>query len=168
VVLECLAIAGVLSRPQSGMKAPLPILIATTGLLVSSCATSMLWEKTNPHEYVVVTRTAEVEAGLRKKNARYRVDEERNLLYVEKSAFRKTHDYMTRFFVTPVAVAHDIALGAAVVGAAAYIAGETGEPGVDLGAAEAQNRELDRLERLMRNVEESEKARRVGGGSAEP
>lgn len=133
------------------------LLLSVASLLLPSCATSTLWEATNPHEYLVMKRTPEAEARLQAKGLDYRADSEREILFVEKSKFRKTHDYLTRFFVSPVAVAHDVAVGAAVVGAAAYISSQAGSNGVDLKGATEQNQELERLERLMRDFGESEK-----------
>lgn len=135
------------------------ILLCVASMLLTSCATSTLWEATNPHEYLVMQRTPEAEARLQAKGLDYRVDAEREILFVEKSKFRKTHDYLTRFFATPIAVAHDVALGAAVVGAVAYVSSQSGSNGVDLKGATEQNKELERLERLMKDVAASEKER---------
>lgn len=134
------------------------ILLSVASMLLTSCATSTLWDATNPHEYLVMKRTPEAEARLQAKGLDYRVDAERECLFVEKSKFRKTHDYLTRFFATPIAIAHDVALGAAVVGAAAYISSQAGTNGVDLKGTAEQNKELDRLERLMKEFGEPEKS----------
>lgn len=135
------------------------ILLLLTPMVLTSCATRTLWDHTDPHELLVLERTPEEEARLRANGLLYRVDVERNALYVQKSKFRKTHDYLTRFFVTPVAVAHDVAVGAAVVGAVAYVSSQSGSNGVDLKGATEQNKELERLERLMKDVAASEKER---------
>lgn len=141
------------------MKPRPHLLLGVASVLLTSCATPTLWEATNPHEYLVMKRTPEAEARLQAKGLDYRVDLERQCLFVEKSKLRKTHDYLTRFFVTPIAVAHDVAVGTAVVGAAAYVSSQAGSNGVDLKGATEQNEELDRLERLMRDFGESEKNR---------
>ena len=133
------------------------ILLSVASVLLTSCATSTLWDATNPHEYLVMKRTPEAEARLQAKGLDYRVDAERECLFVEKSTFRKTHDYLTRFFATPIAIAHDVALGAAVVGAAAYVSSHAGTNGVDLKGTTEQNKELERLERLMKDFGEPEK-----------
>ena len=134
------------------------ILLSVASMLLTSCATSTLWDATNPHEYLVMKRTPEAEARLQAKGLDYRVDAERECLFVEKSKFRKTHDYLTRFFATPIAVAHDVALGAAVVGAVAYVSSQAGTNGVDLKGTTEQNKELERLERLMKDFGEPEKS----------
>ncbi len=140
------------------MKLSPLILLCVASVLLTSCATSTLWDATNPHEYLVMKRTPEAEARLQAKGLDYRVDAERECLFVEKSKFRKTHDYLTRFFATPITVAHDVAIGAAVVGAAAYVSSQAGTNGVDLKGTTEQNKELERLERLMKDFGEPEKS----------
>ena len=78
--------------------------LSAAALLLTSCATSTLWEKTNPREYLVIKWSPEAETRVQRRNVDYRVDLERGVMFVEKSDFRKTHDYLTRFFVTPIAV----------------------------------------------------------------
>ena len=127
------------------------LLVAFAGcLLLTSCATQLLWDKTDPHEYVVMKRTPENEARLRERGLDYRVYEEQGMLMVEKGKLRKFHDYLTRFFVTPVAVAHDAAVVATVVGAAAYLHSES-----DGGGSIVSDDEFKRLEKLMRDINES-------------
>jgi hypothetical protein len=100
--------------------------LSAAALLLTSCATSTLWEKTNPREYLVIKWSPEAETRVQRRNVDYRIDLERGVMFVEKSDFRKTHDYLTRFFVTPIAVAHDAAVVGTVVGAAAYIGSQSG------------------------------------------
>ena len=136
---------------------PLNFLLIACALL-TSCATSTLWEQTDPHELLVLKRTPEEETRLRAKGLLYRVDVERNALYVQKSKLRKTHDYLIRFFATPVTVAHDAAVAGAIVGAAAYVHGIN--RGGDVKKDAAQDAEMDRLYRLMRDLEDSAKPRK--------
>jgi len=143
---------------MSMQRNPIPLIAALIGsLLLTSCATRMLWDKTDPHEYVVMKRTPESEARLRERGLDYQVHEATGLLMVEKSNFRKFHDYLTRFFFTPVAVAHDTAVVATVVGAVAYVHSQSGggELTWDDGSDSKADAELRDLERTMRDFNES-------------
>jgi len=115
------------------------------------CATQLLWDKTDPSEYLVMKRTPEVENQLRERGLNFRVYEEQNVLMVEKSKMRKFHDYVTRFFVTPITIVHDAAVVTAVVGAVAYVGARSG-PGEERTDSES---ELKGLEKLMRDINNS-------------
>lgn len=134
------------------------ILLLLTPMVLTSCATRTLWDHTDPHELLVLERTPEEEARLRANGLLYRVDVERNALYVQKGKLRKTHDYLIRFFATPITVTHDAAVAAAVVGAAAYLHSKGGGTRSEESIEEAAK--LDRLQRLMRDLEDEARPRK--------
>lgn len=91
-------------------------------LLLVSCTTSMLWDATDPDEYVVISRDEISEEELQEKGLDYEVSEKWNVYYVEKSILQKTRDYIYRSFATPVTVTVDVAMPVLVVGGMAYAA----------------------------------------------
>jgi hypothetical protein len=85
-------------------------------IMTTSCATSKLWEATDPEEYVSVPQSEVSEAELREKGVDYRKDDAHGVYYVEKSSLRRLGDYSIRFFAAPVTVVLDAATAIVVVG----------------------------------------------------
>ncbi len=90
-------------------------------ILLSSCTTSMLWDATDPQEYVVISRDEISEQELNAKGLDYEVSEKWNVYYVEKSILQKSRDYVYRSFATPVTVTVDVVTPVVVVGALGYV-----------------------------------------------
>jgi hypothetical protein len=90
-------------------------------MLLTSCTTSMLWDATDPQEYVVVSRDEITEAELKEMGLDYEVSEKWNVYYVEKSILQKTRDYVYRSFATPVTVTIDVLTPVVVVGGLGYV-----------------------------------------------
>lgn len=96
------------------------ILFFVVVFLLTSCATSMLWDATDPEEYVVVSRDEITEAELKEKGLDYEISEKWNVYYVEKSLLQKTKDYAYRSFATPVTITVDVGSTVLVVGGLTY------------------------------------------------
>lgn len=103
------------------MKQIRSIVMLMTCCLLASCATPALWEATDPHDFVAVTKSKVNEDELKAKGLSYRVDTERDLVYVEKTRLQKSKDYAIRAITTPVTVAVDAVTTIAVVGAAVFV-----------------------------------------------
>jgi hypothetical protein len=107
-------------------------------LLLVSCTTSMLWDATDPHEYVVISKDEITEEELQEKGLDYEVSEKWNVYYVEKNVLQKTRDYMYRSFATPVTVTVDVAMPVLVIGGMSYAAVNADGP-VDVDFGEFMN-----------------------------
>lgn len=128
------------------------ISLALGCLMLTSCATPALWKHTNPHEYVVIKRTPEAQARIERSGLDYRMDEERGLIFVEKSKLRKLQDYTIRFFGTPIAIAAD----ASAVGAVIFVISQAGGEHVEEDRTQEQREEVDRLEKILKEYGDSE------------
>ena len=95
-------------------------LLLITVSLLTSCATSMLWDANDPHEYITISRDEITEEELKDKGLDYEVSEKWNLYYVEKSILQKTRDYIYRSFGTPVTVTVDVVTPIVVIGGISY------------------------------------------------
>lgn len=99
---------------------------AVCALFCSSCATSYVWRKTNPNEYLFVERTPAHEAYFNQHNIPCIVDYKGTTLYVDKNKLQKFEDYSIRTFATPVTVVLDTATTAGsivVIGALLWVSG---------------------------------------------
>jgi hypothetical protein len=85
-------------------------------LLLSACATTALWDATDPHEYIAIPQTEISETELQESGVAYRKDDERGLYYVEKSALRQFGDYTIRALAAPATVVLDAATAIVVIG----------------------------------------------------
>lgn len=121
---------------------------AMCGLLVS-CATPALWQATDPHEFVAVSRSKTNEEELKARGLQYRVDEQRNLVYVEKTKLRKSKDYVIRALATPVTVALDAATTIAVVGAAVYVVVHSNDYYLETTREDAERAEWASLQKTL-------------------
>jgi len=93
-------------------------------LLCTSCATTSLWEATDPDKYIQIKFTDITEQELQNKDAKYIKDEKTHLYYVDKSAAEKFKDYAIRLFATPVTIVVD-ATTVLIFGIAGIAAGIT-------------------------------------------
>ena len=90
-------------------------------LVLNSCATKALWERTDPGEYVRIEGSAITAEMLEERGAEYIYDAGNDIFYVEKDAFAKFRDYSSRVLATPVTLVVDatavtvFALGYAIV-----------------------------------------------------
>ena len=91
------------------------IILILLAALMASCATTALWESTDP--YVVMKQGEITEDELRAQGRTYERDDLFQLFFVQKRGLPKYKDYALRTVGTPVALAVDAALGLAVVGA---------------------------------------------------
>ena len=91
------------------------ILLLLALALASSCATSALWDTTDP--YVAVSQGDISEDALKAQNVRYYRDDFRKVIFVEKRGMAKFKDYAIRTLATPVTVVIDAATTIVVVGA---------------------------------------------------
>ena len=98
-------------------KVVLVITSLILSLFVSSCATTALWESTDPNEYVIVPMDKVTEATLKSKGLRYYVDAPKAVYYVQKRSLLKFRDYAIRTFGSPITVAVDAVTTIVVVGA---------------------------------------------------
>jgi hypothetical protein len=94
----------------------------------SSCATSYVWRKTDPNEYLFVERTPAHEAYFQQHKIPYLVDYSGKTLYVDKNKLQKVEDYSIRTLATPVTVVLDTATTIVVVGALLGVASFGGNP----------------------------------------
>ena len=143
------------------------MLVPVCGLL-AGCATPALWEATDPHEFVAISRSTVTEQDLKAKGLPYYVDKERDLLYVEKNTLQKTKDYAIRTVATPVTVVIDAATTIVVVGGAVALVGGAlyllshdarihyeGFPGGTAGEskrAEAERKELESIDMRLEDI----------------
>jgi hypothetical protein len=89
---------------------------AVCALFCSSCATSYVWRKTDPNEYLFVERTPAHEAYFQQHKVPYLVDYKGKTLYVDKNKLQKLKDYSIRTLATPVTVVLDTVMPIVVVG----------------------------------------------------
>ena len=85
------------------------VLCLVCSLVCSSCATKMLWEATDPNEYVRIKYTDISEEELQAKGCKYYKNDEKLSYYVNKNSFQKFKDYTYRAFATPVTIVVDAA-----------------------------------------------------------
>jgi hypothetical protein len=90
------------------------LIILTT--LIMSCATTKLWEITDPHKYVEISRADIAEKELIDKKVQYYKDEQKGVYYVEKSGAEKLQGYVLRILATPITIAVDAATVILVIG----------------------------------------------------
>ncbi len=95
------------------------------GALVTcqSCATALLWEKTDPRERIWIGADKTTEEALMRRGVAYEVYvSPRGKGYlIEKSGWRKMSDYQLRMLGTPVTLALDTATTVVVVGVYLFI-----------------------------------------------
>lgn len=103
------------------------ISIPLIGFLLASCATSALWDKTDPQEPVAVSQESISEAEVKETGREYQRDDANKLYYVEKSTLLKFRDYAFRALLTPVTVAIDAVVVVGAVGIIGYAMGRTTE-----------------------------------------
>ena len=108
------------SSELRGRKMIKKCLICIIALACSSCATSYLWGKTDPEEYVAMKLTPDSEKHLHLHKLQYLVDAKRNVIYVEKSKIQKLGDYAVRTLATPVTVTLDATTSIAIIGVVFY------------------------------------------------
>lgn len=92
-------------------------------MLLQSCATQELWNRTNPEEYVQISMKAITEDEIKLKKIKYYRDDKDEVFYIEKNALNKLGDYSLRLFFTPITVTIDtagIAIGIVILGALNY------------------------------------------------
>jgi hypothetical protein len=96
---------------------------AVGAVFCSSCATSYVWRKTDPNEYLFVERTPAHEAYFQQHKIPYLVDYKGRTLYVDKNKLQKLKDYSIRTLAIPVTVVLDTATTVVVVGGLLYLGG---------------------------------------------
>ena len=97
------------------MKTPLSILAAIIVMCGSACTTSMLWDSTDPQEYVEILDASVSIQELNDRGIKYRVDQATNRVFVAKSSLRKLGDYTIRTLATPLTIVIDTASTLVVV-----------------------------------------------------
>jgi hypothetical protein len=104
--------------------------IILLGILVicQSCATSKLWEDTNPNERVWIDANRISEETLKKRGIEYEpLSAEWGSGYlIEKSGWGKMKDYQLRMLGTPVTLVVDAATTVVVVGAYIFVSDPVG------------------------------------------
>jgi hypothetical protein len=100
------------------------------GVLVicQSCATSKLWDDTNPNERVWIDADKITEEALREKGVEYEVHaaEWGNGYLIEKSGWSKMRDFHLRMLGTPVTLVVDAATTVVVVGVYIFLSDPVG------------------------------------------
>ncbi|NCA83003.1 MAG: hypothetical protein EOM72_09705 [Opitutae bacterium] len=91
------------------------IILVLLAALMASCATTALWESTDP--YVAVKQDEITEDELRAQGRTFERDDLFQLFFVQKRGLPKYKDYALRTIGTPVTLAADAALALALVGA---------------------------------------------------
>lgn len=89
-------------------------------ILIQSCATTELWKRTDPEEYVQISMQAISESEFKEKGIKYYKDEKERVYYFEKSAARKIRDYSLRLLLTPITVTIDAATAIVVIAVVMY------------------------------------------------
>ena len=77
-------------------------------ILFQACATTELWKKINPEEYVQISMNEISENELKEKGIKYYKNENKEVFYLEKSSVRKLGDYSLRILLTPLTVVLDV------------------------------------------------------------
>lgn len=85
-----------------------------------SCATTSLWESTDPGEFVRISMDDISEDELKEKELHYYKDHAYHVYYVEKTGLEKLRDYSLRVVGTPFTVVIDAASTILVVGYMLY------------------------------------------------
>ena len=101
--------------------------ISLLGFLLASCATSTLWDKTDPQEPIAVSQEDTSEKEIQETGREYRRDDANKLYYIEKSTLLKLRDYTFRALLTPITVAIDAVVVVGAVGIIGYALGRTSE-----------------------------------------
>jgi hypothetical protein len=95
----------------------------------------MLWDATDPNEYVQIKYTDITEQELLDSGSEYIKDDEKHLYYVKKNSFQKLSGFALRAFGTPVTVVVDAAtvvlLGIGVGIADNFVEDHTVDPDAD-------------------------------------
>jgi len=139
---------------MSVKKIPWPIFSC---LVLVSCATPALWDATNPREYVAMTRNEKNETKLKTSGLNYRIDEEWDLFYVEKSTLQKSRDYAIRTIGTPVTVVLDAASTIVVVGAAIYVLSHSNGYFPDIAPYSAEQKEWKSMQTTLESMRKEER-----------
>ena len=110
------------------MKSILRVILIGALIICQSCATSKLWEDTNPNERVWIDANKITEAALKNRGVRYQVysAEWGKGYLVEKSAWGKLKDYHFRALGTPVTLTIDAATTVVVVGFYVFLSDPAG------------------------------------------
>lgn len=103
------------------------ISIPLIGFLLASCATSTLWDKTDPQETIAISQEDISEKELQETGGEYQRDDANKLYYIEKSTLLKLRDYAFRALLTPITVAIDAVVVVGAVGIIGYALGRTTE-----------------------------------------
>ena len=92
-------------------------------LICQSCATSKLWDDTNPNERVWIDATKISEEALKQRGVDYQIYavEQGKGYLVPKSSWGKMKDYQLRMLGTPVTLVADAATTVVVVGVYMFI-----------------------------------------------
>ncbi len=90
------------------------LIILTT--FIMSCATTKLWEATDPYKYIEISMVDITEKELIDKKVRYYKDAQKRVYYVEKSGAEKFQGYALRILATPLTIAVDAATVILVIG----------------------------------------------------
>ncbi|MFH2046792.1 MAG: hypothetical protein ABIK92_16800 [Pseudomonadota bacterium] len=83
------------------------ILITILFFVLNSCATTYLWDRTDPNGYVKIKFTEITEDNLKSRGAKYIRDDNEHAFYVDKDSFDRFKDYSTRVLGTPITVVID-------------------------------------------------------------
>ena len=88
------------------------LLILVTVLLLQSCATNELWQRTKVEEYVQVSMQDISEAELKSKGVTYYKDDTFELFFIEYNSIGKLDNYSLRILLTPLSVPVDVVTAA--------------------------------------------------------
>lgn len=130
--------------------------ILTIGLcfVLAGCATSTLWENSNPNQSVAMELNEANLKRIQSQGLSYREDPERKLIYAKKTDFQKAQDYIVRILGTPVTVLLDSATVIAVVGVVVYVSSYDIRTSGQLAAeyAEQQKAEAAKVESILEAI----------------
>jgi len=139
------------------MKNKFSCWLACVCLTLVSCATPALWDATDPREYIAMDRNEKNEAKLKAGGLSYRVDDDRNLFYVEKNRLQKSRDYAIRTIGTPITVVLDAATTIVVVGAAIYVFSQSNGYFPNIDAYSAEQHEWSAMQKTLETMRKEER-----------